>query len=87
MPAGITRINVAFPNRTLRELRRAVARGAYSRFVARAVEVELARCRSSRFLRGRAALRVTADHPFWDALAASATIERGEQREARRRRR
>lgn len=84
MPTEITRINVAFPSRTLRNLRRTVSRGAYSRFVTRAVELELARCRSSRFLRGRGALRVTGDHPFWDALTASTTLERTELREVRR---
>jgi len=87
MPTEITRINVAFPSRTLRNLRRTVRRGAYSRFVTRAVELELARCRSSRFLHGHGALRVTSDHPFWDALAASTALERAELREVSRRNR
>lgn len=86
MASAIIRLNIAFPRRTLRSLRRSVRRGEYSRFVARAVELELARIRSSEFLRGAGALRVTTAHPFWDAIAASDRIERAEHREVVRRR-
>lgn len=84
MANGVTRINIAFPRRTLRTLRRCVRRGEYSRFVARAVELELARIRSEGFLRGAGALRVTPAHPFWDAIATSERIEDAERREIRR---